>query len=73
MDGCIMRPEWKKTEPGDFHMPLSTIHVLAVLVYAFITVEAADALMDWVGASGKNLTTINATHGQGDHFFGRSL
>jgi glyoxylase-like metal-dependent hydrolase (beta-lactamase superfamily II) len=38
-----------------------------VLVDAFITVEQADALME---ASGKNLTTIYATHGHGDHVFG---
>jgi glyoxylase-like metal-dependent hydrolase (beta-lactamase superfamily II) len=42
----------------------------AVLVDAFITVEPADALADWVEASGKNLTTIYVTHGHGDHFFG---
>jgi glyoxylase-like metal-dependent hydrolase (beta-lactamase superfamily II) len=42
----------------------------AVLVDAFITVEQADALVDWVEARGKNLTTIYATHGHGDHFFG---
>jgi glyoxylase-like metal-dependent hydrolase (beta-lactamase superfamily II) len=42
----------------------------AVLVDAFITVEQADALVDWVAASGKNLTTIYATHGHGDDFFG---
>jgi len=28
--------------------------------------------VDWVAASGKNLTTIYATHGHGDHFFGAS-
>ena len=44
----------------------------AVLVDAFITVEQADALVDWVAASGKNLTTIYATHGHGDHFFSAS-
>jgi len=44
----------------------------AVLVDAFITVKQADALADWVAASGKNLTTIYATHGHGDHFFGAS-
>jgi glyoxylase-like metal-dependent hydrolase (beta-lactamase superfamily II) len=27
-------------------------------------------LAEWVEASGKNLTTIHATHGHGDHFFG---
>src|SRR2546428_5436191 len=42
----------------------------AVLVDAPITVEQADALVDWVVASGKNLTTIYVTHGHGDHFFG---
>jgi glyoxylase-like metal-dependent hydrolase (beta-lactamase superfamily II) len=42
----------------------------AVLVDAFITIEQAEALVDWVAASGKNLTTIYVTHGHGDHFFG---
>src|SRR3984885_4442981 len=42
----------------------------AVLVDAFLTVEQAAALVDWVAASGKNLTTIYITHGHGDHFFG---
>jgi glyoxylase-like metal-dependent hydrolase (beta-lactamase superfamily II) len=42
----------------------------AVLVDAFITVEQTRALVDWVAASGKNLTTIYARHGHGDHFFG---
>src|SRR6266852_4605027 len=42
----------------------------AVLVDTFITVEQADILVDWIAASGKNLTTIYVTHGHGDHFFG---
>src|SRR4029077_17655559 len=42
----------------------------AVLVDAFLTVEQAHALVDWVEASGKNLTTIYVTHGHGAHFFG---
>src|SRR5258707_7946256 len=42
----------------------------AVLVDTFISVEQADILVDWVAASGKNLTTIYVTHGHGDHFFG---
>jgi len=42
----------------------------AVLVDTPITVEQARALANWVVASGKNLTTIYATHGHGDHFFG---
>ena len=42
----------------------------AVLVDAFLTVEQAAALVEWVAASGKNPTTIYVTHGHGDHFFG---
>src|SRR6266478_769165 len=44
----------------------------AVLVDTPITVEQARALANWVAASGKNLITIYATHGHGDHFFGTS-
>ena len=29
-------------------------------------------MVDWIAASGKNLTTIYATHGHADHFFGVS-
>lgn len=42
----------------------------AVLVDAFMTIKQAYALVDWVVASGKNLTTIYITHGHGDHWFG---
>jgi glyoxylase-like metal-dependent hydrolase (beta-lactamase superfamily II) len=35
-----------------------------------MTVKQADALADWVVASGKNLTAIYITHGHGDHWFG---
>jgi len=44
----------------------------AVLVDTPITVEQARALTDWVASTGKNLRTIDATHGHGDHFFGTS-
>jgi len=44
----------------------------AVLVDTPISVEQAHALTNWVAARGKNLTTIYATHGHGDHFFGAS-
>jgi glyoxylase-like metal-dependent hydrolase (beta-lactamase superfamily II) len=42
----------------------------AVLVDAFMTIKQADDLLDWISASGKNLTTIYITHGHGDHWFG---
>ena len=42
----------------------------AVLVDAFLTIEQAATLVEWVAASGKNLTTIYVTHGHGDHWFG---
>ncbi len=42
----------------------------AVLVDAFLMVNQAKALADWVAARGKNLTTIYITHRHGDHWFG---
>jgi glyoxylase-like metal-dependent hydrolase (beta-lactamase superfamily II) len=44
----------------------------AVLVDTFLTIEQSQTLLDWVVASGKNLTAIYVTHGHGDHFFGLS-
>jgi glyoxylase-like metal-dependent hydrolase (beta-lactamase superfamily II) len=35
--------------------------------------EQARAQTDWIASTGKNLTTIYATHGHGDHFFGASV
>jgi glyoxylase-like metal-dependent hydrolase (beta-lactamase superfamily II) len=45
----------------------------AVVVDSFITVEQARAQAEWIASTGKNLTTIYATHGHGDHFFGASV
>jgi glyoxylase-like metal-dependent hydrolase (beta-lactamase superfamily II) len=45
----------------------------AVVVDSFISLEQARAQADWIGSTGKNLTTIYATHGHGDHFFGASV
>ena len=45
----------------------------AVVVDSFITERQARAQADWIAATGKNLTTIYATHGHGDHFFGASV
>src|SRR5580658_9163961 len=42
----------------------------ALLVDTFLTVEQNRQLVDWIVKTGKNLTTIYATHGHGDHFFG---
>ena len=42
----------------------------AVLVDTFLTTEQSQILLDWILASGKNLTAIYVTHGHGDHFFG---
>ncbi|MFH5186588.1 MBL fold metallo-hydrolase [Paenibacillus sp. TAB 01] len=42
----------------------------AVLVDTFTTVEHNKQLLDWIVASGKNLTHIYITHPHGDHFFG---
>jgi glyoxylase-like metal-dependent hydrolase (beta-lactamase superfamily II) len=42
----------------------------AVLVDTFLTIEQSKALLNWVIASGKNLTAIYLTHGHGDHVFG---
>ena len=44
----------------------------AVLIDTPITIEQARALANWVVGRGKNLKTIYATHGHGDHFFGTS-
>src|SRR6201982_1332520 len=45
----------------------------AVLVDSFIPLEQARAQADWIASTGKNLTTIYATHGHGDHFFRRAF
>jgi glyoxylase-like metal-dependent hydrolase (beta-lactamase superfamily II) len=42
----------------------------AVLVDTFLTIDQSRTLLDWVIASGKNLTAIYLTHGHGDHIFG---
>ena len=42
----------------------------AVLVDTFLTAGQSQTQLDWVVASGKNLTKIYITHGHGDHFFG---
>lgn len=45
----------------------------AILVDTLTTTAQANALADWVEETGKHLTTIYATHGHGDHFFGNGI
>jgi glyoxylase-like metal-dependent hydrolase (beta-lactamase superfamily II) len=45
----------------------------AVVVDSFITAEQARAQADWIASTGKNLITIYATHGHGDHCIGASV
>lgn len=45
----------------------------AVLVDPPFTYEQVSRVGDWIEASGKNLTTVYATHGHGDHWFGTAL
>ena len=42
----------------------------AVLVDTFLSAEQTRELVDWIVASGKNLTAVYVTHAHGDHFFG---
>jgi glyoxylase-like metal-dependent hydrolase (beta-lactamase superfamily II) len=45
----------------------------AILVDTFLSVQHSKELVNWVVASGKNLTIIYVTHAHGDHFFGLKL
>ncbi len=66
--------------PGQQHRawsPISATLIMgerdAVLVDPLMTTAQAEALAQWVEATGKNLTTVYVTHGHGDHFFGLSV
>jgi glyoxylase-like metal-dependent hydrolase (beta-lactamase superfamily II) len=60
---------------GEATWPATSVSLIsgerdAVLIDALITEEEAGRVVDWIRATGKNLTTIYITHGHGDHFFG---
>ena len=64
------RPEKNKQYGRQYPRHLFTERRTHVLVDTPITIEQTNALIDWITASGKNLTTIYITHGHGDHWFG---
>ncbi len=45
----------------------------AVVIDSPITQRQAEAQAAWISSTGKNLTTIYATHGHGDHFLGAGV
>ena len=60
---------------GEATWPATSVSLIsgerdAVLIDALITFEDAGRAVEWIQATGKNLTTIYITHGHGDHFFG---
>ena len=60
---------------GEATWPATSVSLIAgerdaVLVDAALTPEDAEHIVKWIGATGKNLTTIYITHGHADHFFG---
>jgi glyoxylase-like metal-dependent hydrolase (beta-lactamase superfamily II) len=60
---------------GEATWPATSVSLIsgehdAVLVDAALTPEDAGRIVDWIRATGKNLTTVYITHGHGDHFFG---
>jgi glyoxylase-like metal-dependent hydrolase (beta-lactamase superfamily II) len=60
---------------GEATWPASSVSLIsgehdAVLVDTLLTPEDAARVVDWIRATGKNLTTVYITHGHGDHFFG---
>jgi glyoxylase-like metal-dependent hydrolase (beta-lactamase superfamily II) len=60
---------------GEATWPATSVSLIsgehdAVLIDAVLTPGDAERVVEWIRATGKNLTTIYITHGHGDHFFG---
>ena len=68
----VVAPDIAPGEPARPWPPISSTLICgaqdAVLVDSFITQEQAGAQADWIAATQKNLTTIVATQGHGDHW-----
>jgi glyoxylase-like metal-dependent hydrolase (beta-lactamase superfamily II) len=73
----VVAPDIAPGEPARPWPPISSTLISgdrdAVLADSFITHDQARAQADWIASTGKNLTTIFATHGHGDHCFGASV
>jgi glyoxylase-like metal-dependent hydrolase (beta-lactamase superfamily II) len=60
---------------GEATWPATSVSLIsgerdAVLIDALFTPDDAGRVVEWIRATGKNLTTVYITHGHGDHFFG---
>jgi glyoxylase-like metal-dependent hydrolase (beta-lactamase superfamily II) len=60
---------------GEATWPATSVSLISgerdtILIDALLTLEDAGRVVDWIRATGKNLTAIYITHGHGDHFFG---
>jgi len=75
----ILQNTSERVPNGDQRMfsPLSSTLIYgdadAVLIDPPLTNDQADAVAEWVAATGRNLTYIVATHGHGDHWFSAAL
>jgi glyoxylase-like metal-dependent hydrolase (beta-lactamase superfamily II) len=70
-------PVAPQMSPGEATFPATAISLIsgerdAVLIDTPLTAEDAGQVVEWIRATGNNITTIYVTHGHGDHFFGLS-
>jgi glyoxylase-like metal-dependent hydrolase (beta-lactamase superfamily II) len=73
----VVNPDTPPGQTESMWSPISATLITgdedAVLIDPLLTLDQAGALADWVDATGKNLTTIYATHAHGDHWYGASV
>jgi len=70
--GTALVPNGDRREFSPLSITLISGEHDAVLVDPPMTIAQTAAVVDWIAASGKNLTHIFVTHGHGDHWFGAS-